>query len=411
MGSSSLLIEIQLIEIQQVTQAMFEPLTSQWQVGDRFFNLNWSHETQPGFPTGCSVKAFQLQGGLSQGMQVVDVCTGAMTVRILPDRGMGLWKAWSGEQSLGWDSPVKNGPVHPSLVNQERRGGIGWLDGFDELLCRCGLASVGPPGKEEGGFPFTLHGRIANLPAWHLECTLDSSGTRQIHIKGIVDESALFDHQFRLTTTYTFTPGSGLIGIKDRVENLSAKTDHFQLLYHLNVGKPILGKGAQVFAPVLELSPQTKRAAEGIAHWTEYGAPEQGFAEQVYLMHLHGDRENRTAALLQSPDGSNGVAVRFGLDDLPCFTVWKNTGAETEGYVTGLEPATCFPNSKEFERQNGRLREVKPGSDWEAKWSIEWLKSPPAVDQVRKEISLLAAQGNSILHKKPHPPFTPQNPD
>ena len=128
-------------------------------------------------------------------------------------------------------------------------------------------------------------------------------------------------------------------------------------------------------------------------------------------MHLHGDHENRTAALLQSPDGSHGVAVRFGRDDLPCFTVWKNTGAETEGYVTGLEPATCFPNSKEFERQNGRLREVKPGSDWEAKWSIEWLKSPLAVDQVRKEISLLAAQGNSILHKKPQPPFTPQNPD
>jgi hypothetical protein len=35
-----------------------------------------------------------------------------------------------------------------------------------------------------------------------------------------------------------------------------------------------------------------------------------------------------------------GVALRFNRQDLPCFTVWKNTGALEDGYVTGLEPAT-----------------------------------------------------------------------
>ena len=49
------------------------------------------------------------------------------------------------------------------------------------------------------------------------------------------------------------------------------------------------------------------------------------------------------------------IALRFNRQELPCFTVWKNTAALEDGYVTGLEPATNFPNFKTFERQQGRV--------------------------------------------------------
>jgi hypothetical protein len=72
---------------------------------------------------------------------------------------------------LGWDAPL-HGPVHPKFVSLPDRGGIGWLAGFDEWLCRCGLSSNGPPGLD-GGTSLPLHGRIANLPAHHVEVAVN----------------------------------------------------------------------------------------------------------------------------------------------------------------------------------------------------------------------------------------------
>ena len=369
--------------------------------------LDWSSENTKEMPNGCSLKRIHLAGGLSQSMEVVDICTGPLLVRILPERGMGHWKAWTGKFELGWESPVRNGPVHPALVNQERRGGLGWLDGFDELLCRCGLGSVGPPGKEEGGVTFTLHGRIANLPAWQLECWIDSTPARQIHVRGSVDECSLFDHNFRLTTTYSFTPGSTIITVTDQVENLAAKTDNFQLLYHLNIGRPILGKGSRVFAPIREMSPQTARASEGVADWSLYDGPTQGFTEQVYLMRLQGDVKNQTLAVLCSPSESQAIAVRFSLDSLPFFTVWKNTGAIPDGYVTGLEPATCFPNPRTFEKEQGRLVPLESGQKWQSVWSIEITSDSTHIASLRREVENLAAKVITQIHEKPHTGFTP----
>jgi hypothetical protein len=45
---------------------------------------------------------------------------------------------------------------------------------------------------------------------------------------------------------------------------------------------------------------------------------------------------------------------------LPCYTLWKNTTAEPDGYVTGLEPGTNFPNPRSFETQRGRVVKLAP---------------------------------------------------
>src|SRR2546425_2475390 len=104
-----------------------------------------------------------LRGGLRDGVDLVEVHNGALSFSVLPTRGMGIWRGDYRGNALGWRSPVL-GPVHPKFVQLEDRGGLGWLAGFDELLCRCGLASNGPPG-DDGKTRLTLHGRIANLPA------------------------------------------------------------------------------------------------------------------------------------------------------------------------------------------------------------------------------------------------------
>src|SRR5262245_49430592 len=107
-------------------------------------------------------------GGLSDGVELIELCSGPLSVWILPTRGMGIWRAEYEGIPVGWTSPVRQ-PVHPFFVNLHSRNGLGWLDGFNELICRCGLSFNGPPGNDEGAASpiesaITLHGRIANIP-------------------------------------------------------------------------------------------------------------------------------------------------------------------------------------------------------------------------------------------------------
>ena len=125
-------------------------------------------ETQP-----FSVKKHTLRGGRREGVDLIVVDNGALRFSVVPTRGMGLWNGWYLGNRLGWDSPISDGPVNPAFVNLGAHGGLGWLEGFDELLARCGLENNGAPFEIETVKPdgskshttFGLHGRIANIPA------------------------------------------------------------------------------------------------------------------------------------------------------------------------------------------------------------------------------------------------------
>jgi hypothetical protein len=361
-----------------------------------------------------SIRKRTLRGGLRDGLDLIEVHNGALSFSILPTRGMGLWRGDYHGLPLGWRAPLE-GPVHPKFVNLADRAGLGWLSGFDELLCRCGLAFNGPPGEDvwtdaQGKTHrslLTLHGRITNLPAQAVEVRVSLDPPYELMVRGEVEESALFFGQLRLTTTYTTVPGSNKVMIHDLVENRSAQPAELQMLYHCNLGPPFLSAGSRMLAPFRELAPLTQRAAEGIETYESYTAPTVGFAEQVYVYDLLADTRGQTLAVLLGQGGEKAVAVRFNKQELPCFTVWKNTGALEDGYVTGLEPATNYPNFKGFERQQGRVRSLPPGGKWEARWSLEVADNAGMVSSLLAEVATLQAQAKATVHRTPQPKYSP----
>jgi hypothetical protein len=356
-------------------------------------------------PHDWSLRKRTLRGGLRDGIDLIEVHNGALAFSVVPTRGLGLWRGDYRGLALGWRAPV-TGPVHPRYVNLADRGGLGWLAGFDEWLCRCGLASNGPPG-EDGAARLTLHGRIANTPAQLVEARVGLEPPYELSVTGVVEEAALFFPQLRLTATYTTVPGSNKVVIHDVVENRAARPAELQLLYHCNLGPPFLEAGSRVLAPVRELAPLTARAAEGIDTFETCAGPLPGFAEQVYAYDLLADAHGHTLALLLNAVGDRAVALRFNPRELPCFTVWKNTGALEEGYVTGLEPATNYPNFKAFERQQGRVRLLPAGGRWECRWSLEVADSAAAVAGLLAEVAKLQAQAKAVIHRTPQGRFSP----
>ncbi len=353
-----------------------------------------------------AIRKRRLRGGPSDGVDVVEMDSGAMSCTVLPTRGMGLWRAQVGDIRLGWQSPVR-GPVHPKFVNLYEDSGLGWLDGFDELMCRCGLESNGGPvSDEQGRLLYALHGRIANTPA-HVVAALFDSEQNEISLLGEVDETRLFHNKLRLTSTVKMPLGEARLKIVDTVTNLSAEPGELQLLYHTNFGSPLLEYGSRLVAPVKTVVPQTPRSAEGVQEWDVYGPPEPGYTEMVNFLELLSDSDGNTEVLLKNAHGTAGVSLLFNTRQLPAFTQWKSTQAVEDGYVTGLEPGVNLPNSRSFEESQGRVVKLAGGESRNFELEIAVHINAATVTAAEKRIATLQGNIEAKIYPSPQPDWSP----
>lgn len=347
------------------------------------------------------IRRLLLLEGASAGLEVIELDNGQLKLWLLPQRGLGIWKIWYQGMALGWQSPVR-GPVHPALVPLAEPGG--WLYGFDELLCRCGLESNGPPDRGDDGTIYPLHGRAANLPAHNLTLQHSAAG---LGVSGDLYESRLHGQKLALHSQLQLPADGCRIHIRDSVANLSALPASAQLLYHLNIGAPFLQAGCRIHAAVAELAPRDARAADGIAHWADISAPEAGFTEQVYYLRLLPDADGMGEVLLLQPDGECALQLRIRLATLPYFIIWKNLVAAEDGYVLGLEPASNFPNPRRFESARQRVLTLPAKASCELDWQFGLLRGR---DLIARELAGLAERQQAQplqLHHQPRTDWSP----
>lgn len=345
-------------------------------------------------------------GGRSDGVEIVSIDTSVAVIYVLPTRGMAIWNIQCGATRFGWDSPV-DGPVHPSLVPTHDPSGLGWLEGFDELLVRCGLESNGAPEFEDNGaLKFPLHGRIGNLPADGLQIEYDEVSGR-LELIADLRESRLFFSNLRLQSRLRVHAGSTTVEILDDVTNDSSTAAEMQLLYHINVGTPVLDSGTTLLAPIDELAPKDSLSAGEIDQWNEYGEPESGYKERVYFAKLRADESNLTAVMLKNADESTAFAVTYGTKTLPRFVLWKNTSHAADGYVTGLEPATNYPNTRSYESSQERVVTLEPEETASFRLKLDPMTDSESIAAMQQRIEKLSDGELSTLHRTPRPGWSP----
>ena len=125
-------------------------------------------------------------------------------------------------------------------------------------------------------------------------------------------------------------------------------------------------------------------------------------ASNVYYFELLGDASNRTQTLLRNKAGDRGIGQRFSTDQLPCYTLWKDTRLSPDGYVTGLEPGTNLPSPRSFELDRGRVRKMKPGETKRFDYALNvpatatrWRKPNPEIARLQA----IAIQKSAKRHK------------
>ncbi len=342
-----------------------------------------------------SVRKKTLSGGRQEGTEVIYVDNGLLRFSVVPSRGFNIWEGQIGNIRLGWDSPVRE-IVHPQFINLGDKGGLGWLAGFGEFVSRCGLESMGAP-CVDGNTSLSLHGRINYLPASFVEVRFEGTPAPRLVLRAGIDETMMFGPQLRLLAEISTGIGKPEITFNDSITNLGDSPQEFQTLYHINFGPPLLGVGSQFIAPIKNVAPRDKRAAEGIDGWNQYTGPHgPGYTEEVYFLELWSDEQGQTEALLKSPDGQRGASVSFSTKELPYFTLWKNEAPLRNGYVTGLEPATSYPCPRPFERLAGRLPTLSAGESYRSRVVIRAQQNASEVEATEMRIKNLQREGMKI---------------
>ena len=372
-----------------LTDAQFGAYEESWEIDDRSL---LGYDGPP-----WSITKFMLCGGKQHGVDMVELDNGEMTISIVPTRGMNVLEASCDDAALGFESPVRE-VVHPAYINNVARGGLGWLEGFSELVCRCGLEYNGVPGEDviidntgaEAMVPLTLHGTISNTPASRVWVTVETSSPYRLSVWGDVYDTRMFGPSYMLRTQICTVPGAAEFTVSDEVRNVGGQTAELELLYHCNFGPPLLGKGSRMVAPVKKLSAVNAAALAMVDKWDTYAAPKAGFAEECYFMTLHGDRRGKSAVALVNPGVDLAASIRFSVKELPYLTLWKHTGAVADGYVTGLEPGTDLPNSRGFEREKGRVVRLPAGKSHRAAITIGLVTGKTKVKALQSEIDALA---------------------
>lgn len=330
------------------------------------------------------IKEYTLAGGKAKGVKAFDVKTGSgLEFTVLAGRCLDI--AGLSFKGTNCSFMNKTGIVAPEFYEDTETGfSRNFFAGF---LTTCGLRNVGNS-CDENGEHFNIHGRISTTPGEEVRASTDwVDDVPVLTISGKMHESKLFGENLELKRTITCNYGENKFLIQNTVENLGFKKEALMLLFHFNMGYPLLDENAILVTPTEKLIPRDEEAEKGKTINAKCQPPTPGYQEQVFYHDLKADPEGNTSVALINKELGLGVAIHFSKKQLFNFTQWKQMG---EGeYVMGMEPCNCFVGGRVDPRNSEILEYLEPGEIRNFDLTIELLTGMDEIDSLIKKINNL----------------------
>jgi len=338
--------------------------------------------------------------GHARGTRTLEFRTGSgFRFSVEPDRGFDVGFAEFGGTGLCW-LPSKGlaGPWYYETDLDD----YAWLRvGLGGLFNTAGLVSMGTPQTvPTDSFGFTqrmtarygTHDRIAVTPASTFSHGEEWDGDQcLLWAEGTVRQEIAYGEHLSLERRYQTELGASWFRIRDRVTNEGWFDTPHQLLYHFNLGFPLLGAGAEVLASTTadpdDLSFSTGDDAAGglpaSARWRTVSDPVEGFTHEGYIVPMRPDANGWVSVALVNralrPElGGLGVYLRYDARALPVYVAWRMM---REGlYAIGLEPATTpFGTTQDLIAQGYPLM-MRPGESRSYELEFGILAGAEAID-------------------------------
>ncbi len=294
------------------------------------------------------IEEHRLAGGKGDGMRLLEVNNGkGLELTVSLDRAADISRLRYRGINMSYFSPC--GYVAPAYYESK---GSDWLKSFTAgFLTTCGLQAVGAPCVDEG-VELPLHGSIANTPAeqayWYEE-------NGELVIRAAVKDETIFVGKLRLNRELHVSLEENAFIIQDTIENTGDMRQPFEILYHMNMGYPLLDEDSRVEIPSVRVTPRDDHAAEDIENWMHMVRPEAGYVERCYYHQFDGEGK----ASIYQPKLEQGLEICFDPKDLDGFVEWKMMGVRD--YVLGLECGNCLPDGRDVMRRTGMLKFLEPG--------------------------------------------------
>lgn len=262
------------------------------------------------------VKQYVMENGAAQGLRVIECDNGKLRFLLNVSKALDIMQVFYEGKNISFVS--KNGFMARELPFGKRfEGG---------MLYTCGLDGIGAVDGVE------LHGNLHCTPATvtRAECTDEG-----IVIESYTTHTALFGNVLTLKRKIFSRFNSDKIELEDTLFNEGTKTAPYCLLYHVNLGYPLLDDGGRVEVNAENVSARSDWAIQNLSDWSQISAPVDNAEEMCYFI----DNKDGKATYVNEKQGKRFV-LEYSKETLPNFVLWKSM--VSGDYALGLEPCTSL---------------------------------------------------------------------
>jgi hypothetical protein len=338
------------------------------------------------------VRQVELADGLGRGVRLLEFRTGSgLSFDVVVDRAFDIGRAEFRGQALNWTSNA--GVVGPWFYEAFDWGWFrAWGGG---LLVTCGLDHTMSPATDTAAMyrqehmfttvDYGLHGRVGGIPA-----RLVGYGERWdgddcvLWAEGEVLQSAVFGEQLLLRRRIEARVGLSEITVHDVVENVGHQRTPTMLLYHCNLGFPLVDAGSELIIPTVAVTTDPWATIDGYSDLT---APQPDFTEACFYHVVGAEPDGSVPVALVNRRLGMGFIQVFDRAQLPEFMVWRQMGEGT--YAVALEPGTNRAVARADLRASKEIAELGPGEQRVSDLRLGVLDGPDEIDAAARRIEAI----------------------
>ena len=292
--------------------------------------------------------------GRCAGLRAYEVKNGPLEYKVLADKCLDVGElSYRGINFSFLSKPGLQGRNHYDTRGQEAlrsiMGGMFFTAGLENICAPCTV----------DGTEYPMHGRIRTTPAEHLSAGAAWEGEDYVlRISGEMREGELFGENLVLRRSLEPVLGQKSLTLTDEIENQGFRDEPLMLLYHINIGYPLLDEGTRLLAPTRSVTPRDQAASGHEDRWNLMDPPRDNEPEYVFIHDLAWDSKGNGVVCVVNDRLKLGLKIQFTGEHLPYFMEWKSTASGD--YVLGLEPANSSVYGRPYHEAEGSLHRLPP---------------------------------------------------
>lgn len=266
------------------------------------------------------VRRYVLTDGASAGLKVIEVYNGVLRFLLNESKALDVMQLFHKGTNISYLSKNTFTKRETTFLKRFEGG----------MLYTCGIDVIG---GQEG---YEDHGSFHNIPALITKCECKNG---KITVEATIRDTELFGKNLVMKRKYETEVGSDTVTLSDELLNEGYRDEDYSILYHVNVGYPMLDEGVTISALTDKITPRNDWAARHIGKAFEMEQPQDNREETCYLLDM------KKPSVCVTNDKLNKLfTLSYSGETLPHFVEWKSMASGD--YALGLEPSTSLLDDK-----------------------------------------------------------------